>query len=85
MECNHITNFSTLDAICKLSTASWATYWRRNRTHRLKKEGVESVTSCNQLKIQASDGTLLYAPMRGCCTVQYRRCIIFLYYFCIPV
>ena len=108
-------------------------YWKVLK-HRLKKEGFESVTNCNQLKFQASDGkryktdvadteqlfriiqsvpsskaepfkrwrtvtmqretqlcivdkagTLLYAPMRVCCTAQSHRCITFLYYFCVPV
>ena len=31
------------------------TYWRVLK-HRLKKEGIESVTNCNELKLKASDG-----------------------------
>ena len=31
------------------------TYWRVLK-HRLKKEGSESVTNCNELKLKASDG-----------------------------
>ena len=87
MGCNHITNFSTLDAICKaldcqlgdiLETQSYkAEPFKRWRTVAMQRE--------TQLCIVDKAGMLLCAPMRVCCTAQSHRCITFLYYFCVPV
>ena len=48
--------FSVVDVIAVLTESADArTYWKVLK-HRLVREGFESVTNCNQLKLQASDG-----------------------------
>lgn len=48
--------FSVVDVIQVLTdSADGRTYWKVLK-HRLVKEGNESVTNCNQLKLPASDG-----------------------------
>jgi BRO family, N-terminal domain len=48
--------FSVIDIISVLTDSPDArNYWKVLK-HRLKKEGNESVTNCNQLKLQSSDG-----------------------------
>ncbi|MFC1617248.1 Bro-N domain-containing protein [Candidatus Margulisiibacteriota bacterium] len=53
---NDIWYFSIVDVIgILIDTANPKSYWKVLK-HRLKKEGSEVVTKCNQLKMQASDG-----------------------------
>lgn len=48
--------FSVVDVIAVLTESTDArTYWKVLK-HRLIKEGFESVTNCNQLKLPAADG-----------------------------
>jgi hypothetical protein len=48
--------FSVVDVIAVLTESADArTYWKVLK-HRLIKEGFESVTNCNQLKLPAADG-----------------------------
>lgn len=48
--------FSIVDVVAVLTESSNAhNYWKVLK-HRLKKEGSESVTNCNQLKLESSDG-----------------------------
>ena len=50
--------FSIVDVVSVLNDTDYQTarlYWRVLK-HRLSKEGFESVTKCNQLKMQSSDG-----------------------------
>ena len=50
--------FSVVDVIAVLTdSVSPATYWKVLKS-RLKKEGNETVTNCNRLKLQASDGKM---------------------------
>ncbi len=53
--------FSVVDVVGVLTeqtdTEHARNYWKVLK-HRLKKEGAESVTNCNQLKLHASDGKL---------------------------
>ena len=47
---------SVVDIVCVLSESKdGRNYWKVLK-HRLKREGNESVTNCNQLKLKASDG-----------------------------
>ena len=53
---NELWYFSIVDVIAILTeSANPNNYWKVLK-HRLKKEGSESVTNCNQLKLTASDG-----------------------------
>ena len=48
--------FSIVDVIAVLTdSVNPNNYWKVLK-HRLKKEGIESVTNCNQLKLESSDG-----------------------------
>ena len=48
--------FSIVDVIAVLTdSVNPNNYWKVLK-HRLKKEGSESVTNCNQLKLESSDG-----------------------------
>lgn len=48
--------FSVVDVIAILTdSANPNNYWKVLK-HRLKKEGSQSVTNCNQLKLESSDG-----------------------------
>lgn len=52
--------FSIVDAVCVLTDSDYQTarnYWKVLK-NRLTKEGNETVTNCNQLKMPASDGKM---------------------------
>lgn len=52
--------FSIVDVVAVLTESpNPRNYWKVLK-HRLVKEGNESVTNCNQLKMQAADGSCIY-------------------------
>jgi len=55
--------FSVIDVVSILSgSADGRNYWKVLK-HRLKEEGSEVVTKCNQLKMQAADGKFYFTDV----------------------
>ena len=70
--------FSIVDVVAVLTESENANNYWKVLKNRLKKEGSQLVTNCNQLKMQSSDSpyTLSALRLRSTCKVDARRCAV---------